>query len=284
MRKLIEFIIARRHWFLFIILEIIAFLLLLNGNMYNKALYIYINNELVGNTSKVISKYNEYIALKEKNKDLLSEIARLEVLYLDSKRSLEQYKAQMISLKKLTITDNNPLKYKLARIINVSRYQDNMLLVIDKGRDDELREGLGVVSDSGVVGTIMKLSSHYSIVIPIINPMMQLSCRIKDRGYTGSLSRNLNYTNTAIISDVPSHIYVNKGDTVLTSGYSDIFPKGLMVGTIIKQVDDKTSRDNYYKNYMVNLSTKFDNLNYVYVILKDKKTEMDSLLKRTQSR
>lgn len=278
MHKLFEFIIHKKHWFLFILLETFAFLLLFNTGIHRRAIALFVENTFVGNLNKAISDYKSYIGLKNENDSLRLRIGYLEELYMQSLLNFEEYKSKYKDVNGINLNDSIRLRYVPASIINRNKYNDNIYYVVNKGSKDGIRKDLGVVSYSGVVGSVMSVSDNYSVVIPIINPLSQLSCRIKDKQFFGSLSVLSGSMNKLKLSNVPSYIEVSKGDTIVTSGYSSIFPKGIKVGVIDKETNSyKVSNSRYFKEYIVDLFTDFDNMAYVYILVDKYDKELDSI-------
>jgi len=122
---------------------------------------------------------------------------------------------------------------------------------------------MGVINEDGVVGIVQTVSDNFSVVIPILNPKAKISCKLKRSNYFGTLAWNgIDYRFAELI-DVPRHVRLLKGDSVLTSGYSSVFPEGIMVGKV--ESFSKKESDNYYK-IKVRLAVNFRTLSYVKVI------------------
>jgi hypothetical protein len=139
---------------------------------------------------------------------------------------------------------------------------------INKGRRDGIETDMGVMSASGVVGAVMAVSDHYALVIPVLNPKIRLACTLLGQEVSGTLAAPSSpNANEAILSNVPPHAHPQIGDTITTSGYSYLFPEGMMVGTIADSVPARVKGSaGTFANYPVHLSTDFQGLRYVYVI------------------
>ena len=163
----------------------------------------------------------------------------------------------------------------------MNRMNDNIAMVINKGRNDGIRPNQGVLSVNGVVGTVIDCSDNYSIIIPIISPKMQISVNVKNSNFIGSLSSSREIGGDLILADVPNHSNIKEGDTIITSGYSDIFPRGLIVGSIKNVLDnDKNKKSGYLQDFGVRLFTDFNDISYVYVILSTENMEVNNLLNK----
>ena len=144
---------------------------------------------------------------------------------------------------------------------SVSRY-DN-LITINKGSADGVRKDMGVACGQGVVGIVYMVSTHYSVVIPVLNTSSNISCRIRGRGYFGYLHWSGRDPHIAYVEEVPRHAHFRLYEWVETSGYSSVFPPGITVGKILHVYN---SADGVSYRLQVELSTDFGNLSDVCVI------------------
>jgi rod shape-determining protein MreC len=133
---------------------------------------------------------------------------------------------------------------------------------------------MGIISADGVVGVITNVSPNYSTGLSLLNKRLSIPAKITKNNYFGALVWDGEHSNTADLKEIPFHIMVNVGDTVVTSGYSSIFPEGLMIGTITKWEQDPGT--NFY-NIKVELSTNFRTLKYVEVVKNTKQAELKKL-------
>ena len=120
-----------------------------------------------------------------------------------------------------------------AKVVSNSLSRHDNLITIDKGEAEGVRKDMGVVCGSGVVGIVYLTSAHYAVVIPLLNDKSNVSCRIRGRGYFGYLHWNGGDTRLAYVEDVPRHARFRLYDDVETSGFSSVFPPGVLVGKIL---------------------------------------------------
>ena len=143
-------------------------------------------------------------------------------------------------------------------------YRNNAYYItVNKGRKDGVEPDMGVVSERGVVGIVSTVSDHFSVVIPLLNPKFKLSCKVLGSSYFGTLSWNGRNARFANLDELPRHVEFEKGDTIVTSGYSAIFPSGIIVGKVVNF--EKQHDDNFY-SLEVELATDFQALNNVRII------------------
>ncbi|MDR0799743.1 MAG: rod shape-determining protein MreC, partial [Dysgonamonadaceae bacterium] len=136
-------------------------------------------------------------------------------------------------------------------------------ITLDKGADDGIREDMGVMSPNGIVGVVMSVSPHFSLVIPVLNPKFRLSCKTKNSNYFGSLVWDGGDPRYTYLQELPRHVEFDLSDTIVTSGYSTIFPEGLLVGTI---VDSQKQKNDNYNSVKIKLFTNFTTLTDVLII------------------
>tara|TARA_B100000886_G_scaffold339770_1_gene306266 strand:+ start:16127 stop:16927 length:801 start_codon:yes stop_codon:yes gene_type:complete len=248
MRNLLDFINKYNHLLLFIFLESFALFLIFQNSQFHKAAFLNSTNSVSANSFSIISNIKEYFSLKETNNLLLIENAKL--------KSLISY--QNID----NISSSDPFQYISATIINNSVAKANNYLTLDKGKIDGIKKGMGVISERGVIGIVKETSKRYSMVLSILHSQSKLSVAIKKNNHFGSLQWDGISYKKARIYDIPSHVKLNIGDTIVTSGFSHIFPSKIDVG-IISEIN--TQNDDKFHNIKMTFIEDFKQLRYVNV-------------------
>ena len=263
MRNLLEFLSKYYHWLLFAVLEVTRFVLLFQFNSYQGSVWFTSANAVVGKLYELESSVESFFSLTKVNKDLT-----LRNFYLE--RQVNQLSRLYYDLTKdTTIAERNELeflsRYKLipAKVVSNSVDRNDNLMTIDRGSKDGVEKDMGVACGNGVVGVVYLVSDHYSVVMPVLNYHSRISCAIRRRGYFGYLKWQGGDANIAYVEDVPRHAKFKRGDWVETSGYSSIFPPGVLVGKIIEVYN---SRDGLSYRLKVQLTTDFGNVRDVCVI------------------
>lgn len=270
MDKLLEFLHKYRHWFVFLVLETIALVTYLSGSLYSRSLGWYATSAVFGRVNELMTEGWSYVGLRPRNEELLRENARLRTAYTLLARQMQDAEAHGV-LPRLHATDSLPIDPSaviIARVVNRVTHTGEVYYTINKGRRDGIETDMGVMSASGVVGAVMAVSDHYALVIPVLNPKIRLACTLLGQEVSGTLTASSSpNANEAILSNVPPHAHPQIGDTITTSGYSYLFPEGMMVGTIADSVPARVKGSaGTFANYPVHLSTDFQGLRYVYVI------------------
>lgn len=262
MRNLIEFLSRYNHWFLFVLLEVASLVLLFRFNNYHGSVWFTSANAVSGKVLEAHSEMESYMNLAEVNEALTQRN-----VYLEHRLAqLEEQLAVKMSTDSLAgKLQNDSVHYRLipAKIVNNSIDKIENFITLDKGSADGVKKDMGVVSGTGVVGIVYLVSKHYSVVISVLNAKSNISCSIADRGYFGYLHWTGGASDIAYVDDIPRHAHFKKGDNIVTSGYSSVFPAGIAVGKISKVYN---SPDGLSYRLQVKLSTDFSTLRDVCVI------------------
>ncbi len=259
MRELLKLFVKYSFFLTFLFFEGISIFLIFQNNSFQKSFFINSSRNITGYLYKNLQGYKEYFKLKEINYQLSQENIRL--------------RSEIFNKNFLSYTDiehsefSDPVyedkyEYKLARVINNSIHKQYNYITLDAGKQDGLTSDMAVVSENGVVGVIINVSDHYSLVLPILNRYFRLSAKIKRNNYFGILEWEGTKYNQVTLREIPIHADVNIGDIIVTSGFSSIFPEGIIVGRI---KEAKKGDSNFY-DIIVELASDFANLYYVNVI------------------
>ncbi len=289
MRNLLAFLAKYNHWFVFILLEVISFVLLFRFNSFQGSVFFSSANAIVGKVYEYQSAVTTFFSMSQNNKRLSERNLLLEQEVRVLSQHIAKSKGDSLVLNEYQKQVLTGFRLIPAKVISNSLDKENNLITLDKGKADGIQEDMGVACGMGVVGVVYMASDHYSIVIPIINKNSNISVTIKKRGYFGILHWKGGPSDIAYIDDVPRHARFALGDYVVTNGYSSIFPPGIMVGKILHVFN---SSDGLSYRVQLRLSTDFGNLRHVCVIdnsmLKDKatliKAAQDSLKPRDDNK
>jgi rod shape-determining protein MreC len=135
-------------------------------------------------------------------------------------------------------------------------------MTLDRGKKDGVFKDMGVISDMGLVGIVYESSNNFSTVIPVINRNFRQSVKIKSNNYAGILQWEGSSPLYAMLTEIPFHVDIRERDTIVTSGFSSIFPEGILVGEI---ESFSLEQGNFY-DIRIRLSTDFQSLFHVNVI------------------
>jgi len=263
MRNLIEFLARYNHWLLLLVLETVSLVLLFRFNNYQGSVWFTSANSMAGSVLSMSSEVESFFSLGKVNEDLTKRN-----VYLEQKvRQLEEklhYSTQARDTMPVATTVALPaVKLIKAKVVDNSISKIDNYITIDKGSADGVRRDMGVACGTGVVGIVYLVAKHYSVVIPVLNSKSNISCAINGRGYFGYLHWSGGRSDIAYVDDIPRHAHFKLHEKVVTSGYSSVFPPGLMVGEILHVFN---STDGLSYRLQLRLSTDFSRLRDVCVI------------------
>ena len=274
MRSILDILIKHNHWFLLFLLEGISFVLIVSFNNYQKATMFTSANSVVGNIYSAMSNVNGYFGLKgenrnlvEHNKQLLGDIQML-------KARLREYEdSAAIATATQATQPSLGFHYNTARVVNNSINKVNNYITIDKGTSQGVKDQMGVFNNQGVIGVTVSSSGSFTVVMPLLNSKSIISCKVKDKALC-TLKWDGNDTQYSYLIDLPRYELFETGDTVVTSGFSSIFPEGIPIGSI-DSLEDSDDGQSYRAR--VRLFVNFSNIDNVFVVGNNNREEQEVL-------
>ncbi|MFN8260576.1 MAG: rod shape-determining protein MreC [Chitinophagales bacterium] len=252
---------------IFVLLEIFALSLVYKSHKYQEVRFLNTSGNFTGTIMEYVNGINEFVHLGANNKVLQEENTQL--------RRLVAYQNKYPSDSMLPKSSSSyHFDYIPAKIVNNTISKSINFITIDKGSIDGIQKGLGVVSSNGVVGIVTNVSEHFSLVMSVVSVKSLIGVRHKKTNALGNLRWNGDDPYTLQVDGMSKTLPIKKNDTILTAGFSSIFPPDIVVATVKKlEPDESTS----FYNMNVRLTNDINSLSYVYVVKNEKKKELDSL-------
>lgn len=272
MKNLIRFLTNNSFVFLFIFLLFLSFLLLVKNNNYQNSKFFNSSNFLIGNLYSTINNVNDYFNLKEVNADLAEQNARLQSSQIGS---FTKINGTVVEIKDTIYAQK--YVYTSAKAINNTTNKRENYITINKGSLNGIKAGMGIVSPKGVIGTVKNVSENFCSVMSVLHEKNAVSVKIQKTGYIGSLVWELGDYRIAQLKDIPNHVKLKKGDVIITTGYSTIYPEGILVG---KVKDFDLPEGNNFYNIDVELSVDYKKLSHVFIVrswMKDEQKKLEEL-------
>ena len=274
MNNLLQFIIKHIHWFVFLIYMVVSCILLFRSNPYQQSVYLSSANSVASTVFEGYSAVTSYFGLKSANEEMQQQNTALLLEVAQLKKQLRNYQLQIPDTTGILAKSEQEYSFVVANVISNSVSQPANFITIDRGSLDGIMPEMGVVGHDGVVGIVNVVGPHSARVISLLNPQFRLSCKVKGSDFFGSLVWDGKDAYHAVLEEMPKHVKFAKGDTIVTSGYSSVFPEGLIVGTIVEQIKDKN--DNFF-SLRIALSTDFTQLSTVRTIKNNRQAEIMAL-------
>ncbi|SFF24300.1 rod shape-determining protein MreC [Thermoflexibacter ruber] len=273
MRQLFLFLYRYRFFFTFLAWEFVCTWLIIRNNAYQSAAAFTSSNQLVAYIYDIRNYFTSYIALPRMNDELAQENKKLYEQVAFLKKEIE-----VLEMNKAKQNADFLANYEYipAKVINNSLLRTKNYLTINKGRKDGIEEGMGVVSNSGIIGKVKACTDNYSTVISLLHENIQVASRIKKNNIICTTKWDLLDYREANVLEIGRHVNLSVGDTIVASGFSEVYPENYPIG-IVKTINYPKS--NSFLEVKIRLTADFASLTYVYVIKNKKQNEIDKLEK-----
>lgn len=268
MRNLFAFLWKYQFVILFFILEIFSLVLLVNSYSYHRSVVFNLTSELSGKIYNSYSNISEYFSLKEENERLAAENARLR----------NQLNSSFLLSDTVTVFKDSLYRAIPARVISSSVNRPNNYIMVNKGSKQGVKLEMAAISSDGAAGFVVGVSEHYSYIMSLLHKNTRLSATITKNGQLVNVIWPGPDYRVGKVIDIPSHVHLVEGDTLVTSGNSLIFPQGIVIGTIIEQLE---SENKGLGNASLLFAADFNSLKNVYLIKNLMRPEQEKLIKES---
>lgn len=271
MTELLKFLVKYSSWFLVTLYLLAGLILLFSRNPYQHHVYLTSANVVSSGVYGMANGVTSYFSLREINEDLQRRNSDLELEVYRLNQSIRDLSEKVYQD---TMTVDSALSryhFIIAHVINNSINHAHNYITIQKGRLDGIEPEMGVMDQNGIVGIVNVVGDHTARLISVLNPYLRLSCKVKGESQVGSLVWDGKNPGEAVLEELPKHAKFVKGDTIVTSGFSSVFPEGVPVGTILSGTRDR--EDNFY-SLRIKLFTDFSTLSTVRVIRDNMRPEL----------
>ncbi len=264
MQRIINFILRYRNAFLYGFLALIALVMTVRSHSYHQSRFFNSSRWLAGNVYGTGADISSYFGLREENRRLVEENEQLRRLLFNSAGdSIQPLDSTLVVYQVLS-----------AKLIKNSFASPRNYLTINKGKNDGVKQDMGVITTKGILGIVENVSNNFATVQSVLNTKSNINAKIKGTNYFGSFIWDAKDYTTAQLIDIPRLVPVVVGDTIVTGGMSSIFPENIPVG-VIKKYDLNASQSFY--NIEVELFNDMANIKNVYLIENKDKPEIQTL-------
>jgi rod shape-determining protein MreC len=272
MKNLLRLIFRYHYVLLFLLLQSFSLLFTFSTNGYQRAGFINSTNIFSGRIYSGFSSIREYFGLRSANRYLAEENAYLRSRYI---AYLVQRDTSELSVPALT----DDYDFICSKVINNSTHKQKNFITLDKGTNHGIKKNMGVVSSNGIVGIVTDASPNFSSVVSLLHVDVGISTKVKKTGHVGTMRWEGTNHRIGVLRDISTYVQVNIGDSIVTSGYSSVFPEGMYVGRI---ADYKVPPGENFFTIYVEYSTDYTNLSYAYVVNYLRGAEREELEEKQQ--
>ena len=242
MRNIFLFIGRFSNLFFFLLLQAVALTMLFRYNKFHEAAYMNVANEVTG---KVFLRYNgieTYFSLKKQNDKLREQNASLlNLLKVDFSAPDSALQVITDTIRVDSIEQYRKFLFMPAKVIGNSVDAQNNYLTLHRGYNQGVEVNMAVVGPEGVIGKVINVSPNMSVVMSLLHRKNSVVALLKKGSGFGEVVWDGKDPRYVTLTKIPRTIKINKGDTVVTSPYSDIFPAGQTVGYVDEVVEEKST-------------------------------------------
>lgn len=217
-------------------------------------------SSIASGISSFISSFRPSKEMLEENYKLKKSVSKLKKENAVLKEALEENKKLKELLDFKEELDIEPLSF--AQVVGREPDSWYQSVIIDRGNKDELAKNMVIINNEGLIGRIAVVSTSTSKVMLITDTISSVPAIIRETREAGIVYGTGNSCEMKYLS---SEAKIKEGDTVITSGLGTIFPKGIVIGKIIRAYG---SQDKLFQMAEVKPAVEFQSLENVMVILK----------------
>ncbi len=269
--RLLDFIRSTYVAILFILAETIAISHYASTSSYSRAKVLASSNAVIGSGQRAIRNTVHLFGLSAENRRLSEYIATLEM-------EIDNFEAQQSDIlpDDVTLFNNPEYTYIVARAISNSINKEDNFIVLDKGIEDGVRENMAVITPNGeLLGYITGCSSRFSATLSALSYSFKSSGKLLDGEHFGSISWSGDSRYELTMSELSKYATINVGDTIVSTGFSQIFPPGVNIGRV-KRFELNQMQTAY--NVAVELSADITAVDYVLIVGRRDSMEIEELI------
>lgn len=281
MRNIFLFIRRYFNFLLFLVLQILSLYFLFSYNKTHEAAFNGVASEITGRVNERYNKVQYYFKLKKTNEDLVNENTALRQLLRSNFEAVDTLNTIVIdSIRVDSLLKFRKYNYLEAKVVGSFVSTQTNYFTIHRGELQGVKKDMGVIGPTGIVGRVVNTSANFATIMSVLNRQFKVDAKLKKSGERGRIEWEGDDPQYIFMKNIPKSTKLTKGDSVLTSELSSIFPPNIMVGTVMSILDDKSS--NFF-TIKLKTATNFLNVQYVYVVENSQLEEKTALEKNTKN-
>lgn len=281
MRNIFLFIRRYFNFLSFLALQALALSFLFRYNKFHEAAFAGVANEITGRVNEQYNTVDYYFKLKKANENLVKENVALREMLRSNYQSPDT--TQKLIVDSIWVDSLKPFQryvYREAKVVGSFITTQTNFITIHRGSNQGVRPDMAVIGSNGVVGRVVNTSANYSTVMTMISRQFKVDGKLKNSGERGSIGWDGQNPRIVQMRNIPKSVKIQKGDSVLTSELSSIFPPNILIGTVDSVMNDPST--NFY-NLRLKTGTNFSTVQFVYVVQNTQLEEQQKLENATRN-
>ena len=281
MRNIFLFIRRYFNFLSFLALQALALSFLFRYNRFHEAAFAGVANEITGRVNEQYNTIDYYFKLKRANENLVKEnVALREMLRSNYQPADTTLRLVVDSIRVDSLKPFQRYVYREAKVVGSFITTQTNFVTIHRGSNQGVRPDMAVIGSNGVVGRVVNTSANFSTVMTMISRQFKVDGKLKNSGERGSIGWDGQNPRIVHMRNIPKSVPVQKGDSVLTSELSSIFPPNILIGTVDSVMNDPST--NFY-NLRLKTGTNFSTVQFVYVVQNTQAEEQQKLENATRN-
>lgn len=281
MRNIFLFIRRYFNFLSFLALQALALSFLFRYNKFHEAAFAGVANEITGRVNEQYNTIDYYFKLKRANENLVKENVALREMLRSNYQPADT--TQRLVVDSIRVDSLKPFQryvYREAKVVGSFITTQTNFVTIHRGSNQGVRPDMAVIGSNGVVGRVVNTSANFSTVMTMISRQFKVDGKLKNSGERGSIGWDGQNPRIVHMRNIPKSVPVQKGDSVLTSELSSIFPPNILIGTVDSVMNDPST--NFY-NLRLKTGTNFSTVQFVYVVQNTQAEEQQKLENATRN-
>lgn len=281
MRNIFLFIRRYFNFLSFLALQALALSFLFRYNKFHEAAFAGVANEITGRVNEQYNTIDYYFKLKRANENLVKENVALREMLRSNYQPADT--TQRLVVDSIRVDSLKPFQryvYREAKVVGSFITTQTNFVTIHRGSNQGVRPDMAVIGSNGVVGRVVNTSANFSTVMTMISRQFKVDGKLKNSGERGSIGWDGQNPRIVHMRNIPKSVQVQKGDSVLTSELSSIFPPNILIGTVDSVMNDPST--NFY-NLRLKTGTNFSTVQFVYVVQNTQTEEQQKLENATRN-
>lgn len=286
MGKILQLLLRNGGFVTLVLVEAFCFFIIVQYNEKQNAIFSHSAALFAGNTLEKRQQLTDYVGLRDRidslskvNARLLTDLANARIIRVPRRDTMFTY-ASFDSLNRVDSIRRKVMRpfyeFYTASVIGNSISNANNWLMINRGSRDGIGPNMAVMTNNGIVGIVRHVDDHFSMVMSVLHRQTKISAVLDEHGAFGSLIWEGGDPNVMTLKYIPKHFTVKEGSRVATSGFSQMFPKNIDIGTIEGEPSPDPENP-YFLIMKVKLSQDMSRVADVYVVKNLFQPEQDSL-------
>lgn len=175
------------------------------------------------------------------------------------------------------LSDRVAAGFVSANVMHIGLTSAGSTFIVDAGRADGVYEGSPVITADGLLGVVWEVGETSSQAIDWTHPDFRVSAMTADGSAYGIVEPRpgvYGQESLLALASAPFQVDVRPGTRVVSSGRGTVFPRGVMLGTVLGIEEADTG---WRKSYLIRPSVRPESARHVLVSIQQEPMDLDDI-------